>query len=138
MGFKMQKDEENVALLYDETPISPTHGMDHKFQAMWHIIFAYTMCLVLATALFVLWIEVETRDPSQGIYSPANEAIEYESQVFMPGVGSQLSQYQGYPNDAMDNAWNDLYSGTRIPSLSLNSKGDANMSDCRRCQVTYS
>ncbi|KID71225.1 hypothetical protein MGU_00905 [Metarhizium guizhouense ARSEF 977] len=76
-------------------------------RAFWHLIFSYMLNIVLAAIL--LWFLTKPWDPSQGIYSPANAVIEYETKVFAPGVGPSHSPYQGYPDDDMDDAWDDLY-----------------------------
>lgn len=101
-------DEEKLQLLQTSDTRSPSAPVLHsKWRGSWHLLFAYTLNLILAVVILYLWIM--PRDPLQGVYSPANSAIEYETKVFLPGVGSERSQYQGYPDDNMDKAWDDLY-----------------------------
>lgn len=53
----------------------------------------------------------------QILYSPAQDAIEYETRVFHEGFGKDKSIYQQPPSPEVDEAWDELYNFpvTRIP-----------------------
>lgn len=73
---------------------------------------------VLATTFFVLWIlarsqRSQCRDPSQGIYSPAQDVIKYETKVFAENFETK-GPYMGSPEDGIptketDKLWEDLF-----------------------------
>jgi len=45
----------------------------------------------------------------QVLYSPAQDALEYQPKTFSMGFGSRKSIYQGHPSPEVDQAWLDLY-----------------------------
>ncbi|KAK1761845.1 hypothetical protein QBC33DRAFT_462558 [Phialemonium atrogriseum] len=49
------------------------------------------------------------RDPSSTVYSPANEAIEYEEKLFKGGFFTKANEYMGFPTKETDEAWSDLF-----------------------------
>jgi hypothetical protein len=48
-------------------------------------------------------------DDQGGLYSPAENAVEYTPLVFKLGTGHSVSAYQGFPTDEVDRLWEDLY-----------------------------
>lgn len=81
---------------------------------------AFALCVpyVLSTILLVLWIKEKNKnrtctDPSQGIFSPAQDVIEYETRVFAenfvtkgPYMGAEGD---GIPTNETDRLWEELY-----------------------------
>ena len=51
--------------------------------------------------------------------APAQEAVKYKHVVFTQGFRNEKSKYQGPPNEAVDQAWEDLY-GACHKRLSIN------------------
>lgn len=84
-----------------------------------HLCFACltNFCLCIA----FLWAFYRSADPSIRLFSPANDAIEYENVVFFDSV-NHASPYEGEPDKAKDEMWNDLYRNTSVlgidPALS--------------------
>jgi len=112
--------EEGLSLLQTDDVDPPSlPDTDAKGTRVFYLLFTCTLNIVLTSIL--LWLVFRPWDPSQGVYSPANSVIQYETKVFLPGVGSLRSQYQGYPDDNMDNAWDDLYKCKLIPQPSKTS-----------------
>jgi hypothetical protein len=62
------------------------------------------LCVLLS-----LWNGTVKRRPLIAVIAPANEAVEYETVVFRRGFGTGKSPYQGYPTEAHDALWDDLY-----------------------------
>ncbi|KAH7030008.1 hypothetical protein B0J12DRAFT_745274 [Macrophomina phaseolina] len=65
--------------------------------------------LALAIALAAkLYSAKECRDPSLGVWSPANNAVEYHEVHFQAALANQTA-YMGFPNDEIDKRWSELY-----------------------------
>ncbi|KAG9185548.1 hypothetical protein G6011_06879 [Alternaria panax] len=102
----------------DEVPISPTR------QTQWtriHLLGLYFLIAVQAVVL--LWSDYRVpRDPSQLIYSPAADAVEYQI-VDFGKYFLRRNEYMGergqLPTDEVDALWNDLYDGKFFFSFSI-------------------
>lgn len=53
-------------------------------------------------------IEFSVSD-APNVYSPANDAVEWEAVVFHNNFHEDRTQYQGPPTDEVDKAWEGLY-----------------------------
>ncbi|KAK4031469.1 hypothetical protein C8A01DRAFT_51453 [Parachaetomium inaequale] len=78
-----------------------------------HLVFLYAsnvLLLVFCSTLVWRLSCKPFRDPTTGVYSPANEAIEYIKEFkFRPAL-FEKSAYMGFPTDETDRLWKDLYS----------------------------
>ncbi|KAL3421691.1 hypothetical protein PVAG01_05847 [Phlyctema vagabunda] len=77
-----------------------------------HIQTLYTTNFILLAAVLALLFTVREkslRDPSLGIYSPANEAVEYIEEQWFRAALFNNTPYMGYPDDEKDKLWEDLY-----------------------------
>jgi len=60
-------------------------------------------------------IEYVYRD--QEVYSPARDAIEYQTTVFVSSFGEHKTKYQGPPTDEVDENWDELYDAVGITRI---------------------
>src|ERR1700761_5190594 len=51
--------------------------------------------------------------------APARKVVEYETKSFHQGFGNDTSPYQGWPNDEIDQRWEDMYSSQFVPFITL-------------------
>ncbi|KAJ3558166.1 hypothetical protein NM688_g1083 [Phlebia brevispora] len=76
---------------------------------------------VLLFAGFILWLR-NTRparimkETCQLLYSPAQDAIQYEVKQFRNGIWD-ATIYEGEPSEELDQAWNDLYNDFGISQI---------------------
>ncbi|EPE30612.1 hypothetical protein GLAREA_03579 [Glarea lozoyensis ATCC 20868] len=75
-----------------------------------HVLYAVNLVLSCAVlALFWAVSNIAVHDPSLGVYSPANGAVEYiKEQPFRAALFNN-TPYMGYPTDETDKLWEDLY-----------------------------
>lgn len=115
--LNLAADAEDVQLL--EKDKQDPEGRRNHIKSTVHIFFLYCVIaslIVIVLALFTARNE-ECKDPSQGIYSPAQDVIEYETRVFDENFQSKGpymgrpdgSPDAGIPTDETDALWEDLY-----------------------------
>lgn len=111
---------ENVNLKEDASKAEQYLPYDPKLRRLRQYIWALCICNVLlllaGVRLALHWTVDRPRehlDPSLGIYSPANEEVEYLEKRFNRSRGTDKSEFQGWPNDEIDEYWRRHY----IPAI---------------------
>ncbi|CAN8099970.1 unnamed protein product [Discula destructiva] len=81
-------------------------------RASWQIIclcFSNGILLLVTIGLGIkLYRNQDLEDPSLGVWSPANGAVEYEELHFTAALANK-TEYMGFPDDEIDKRWSDLY-----------------------------
>ncbi|KAK3688793.1 hypothetical protein B0T22DRAFT_460242 [Podospora appendiculata] len=107
-------DTEKEGLVYH--PSYGSHSINSQ-RKVWscsrsHVLSLYAsnaLLLVLCFALVTRLVNKPFRDPTLGVYSPANEAVEYIKEYkFRPSLFDK-SPYMGFPTDKTERLWKDLY-----------------------------
>ncbi|KAI0073073.1 hypothetical protein K474DRAFT_1603983 [Panus rudis PR-1116 ss-1] len=108
-------DDGEKGVRYEEVtgtlPVPSTVNVLRK-SGLWVVLLAHgLLTLVLAVALLRKEAPNCPINPvyPQVLYSPAQEALEYEPKTFSMGFGSKKTIYQGPPSNETDKAWDDLY-----------------------------
>ncbi|KAK8044802.1 hypothetical protein PG993_004826 [Apiospora rasikravindrae] len=86
-----------------------------------HIVISYTLNVILLSLVAILAVRQDKgprADPSVGVYSPANEAIEYIPQHKFQSALFSHTPYMGFPTDETDQLWKDLYNEVAISTIS--------------------
>ncbi|KAK3368288.1 hypothetical protein B0H63DRAFT_565013 [Podospora didyma] len=81
------------------------------FYSKSHILALYGVNLLLIILLVCQWVFLRRHDPSLGIYSPANGAVEYIEKMKLRPALFNLTEYMGYPTSdgRTDELWSNLY-----------------------------
>ncbi|PSS12323.1 hypothetical protein M430DRAFT_21419 [Amorphotheca resinae ATCC 22711] len=113
-SFLKADDVERTAFL--EQPGNSKKRLFKPIFLVW-VINATLMVAVLA----LLW-ERKSAMPTphfrdQGIYSPAQDEIEYKTVIFSSAFGKHKSKYQGPPTDEVDALWDELYNAVGISRI---------------------
>ncbi|KAF7794186.1 hypothetical protein EIP86_005317 [Pleurotus ostreatoroseus] len=95
-----------------------------KLRILHWTITAQTVAIVLAFLVFAFRGNRFTAQPErdkcgQLVYSPVQDAIEYETRFFDESVDRFASIYSSDPSDEVDRAWDDLYNGLGPAQISL-------------------
>ncbi|KAK3689471.1 hypothetical protein B0T22DRAFT_440950 [Podospora appendiculata] len=102
-------------------PFSRRRGI-FKFQARvpWMSLIPWTLFLGLSH-----WVlhQYQRRGPTnpifpQMLYSPAQNALEYEVRKFRLGLDGDTTEFQGQPSPELDKNWSNLYDSKRIGNQS--------------------
>ncbi|KAH6653029.1 hypothetical protein BKA67DRAFT_659676 [Truncatella angustata] len=120
-----EKDSDCSTLLSgeDEHDIGENDGLlkSHSYKALArphrlcliHIVVLYVCNVISLVVIAVLWSSPSGRghDPTLGVYSPANEAVEYVEAKHFRAALFNLTEYMGYPtaDGRTDQLWSDLY-----------------------------
>ena len=92
-----------------EGPGTGRKKLSAEFRVLWTSIF---LNVVLIGCIVFLIISSRqgycSTSPARSVYSPADEAAEFETVVFRTGLKNDRSPYIGL-EDAVDEAWEDLY-----------------------------
>ncbi|MCJ1430306.1 hypothetical protein MMC29_008223 [Sticta canariensis] len=127
----MTLDEKNEDLqLLGTSQQDPQVLHRRRIQSTVHIFFLYCVIaslIIVVLALFTRPHHGECKDPSQGIYSPAQDVIEYETQVFdenFQSKGPYMGRPDGMPDAGIptnetDALWDDLYQCMFLPPPSF-------------------
>ncbi|KAI9733819.1 MAG: hypothetical protein M1818_007086 [Claussenomyces sp. TS43310] len=85
-----------------------------------YVVWVINAALVVAVVA-LLWERNSARPTrrcrDQEVYSPAEEAIEYQTVVFSSAFNKHKSKYQGPPTDETDEAWDQLYNAVGISRI---------------------
>ncbi|KAL2705719.1 hypothetical protein AAEP93_000969 [Penicillium crustosum] len=77
-----------------------------------HVVILYVMNILLLVVAGVLVSQLAQRpfqDPTVGVYSPANDAIEYVKEFKFRAALFEKTPYMGFPSDETDRLWEELY-----------------------------
>ncbi|OJJ42509.1 hypothetical protein ASPZODRAFT_76693 [Penicilliopsis zonata CBS 506.65] len=80
--------------------------------SVYHLYALYTTNGLLLFILLMLLAQMRQQclaDPSLGVYSPANTAVEYIKEVPFRAALFNNTPYMGFPTDETDKLWSDLY-----------------------------
>ncbi|KAH8882945.1 hypothetical protein GQ53DRAFT_831136 [Thozetella sp. PMI_491] len=115
MGEKGRESDDQQGLLQDEEleDLISQRARDHTLnqRLRWqklHVAVLYLVILCLGLLLAWSLTRVRVQDPFAEVYSPANQAIEYEDVTFFDNIRN-FSPYQMPPSDYVDRIWEDLY-----------------------------
>ncbi|KAK7992604.1 hypothetical protein PG988_001398 [Apiospora saccharicola] len=120
-----EEEEEECTLIENETTATLTRVLP-----LWAKV-TLLVSIPLNISFFaaaVLWHSSTKRDPSQLLYSPAQDAVQYEIKKFHRGFGQDKTIYQGDPSPELDAEWKSLYDSmgiirlTRSQAASLSNK----------------
>ncbi|KAK4043257.1 hypothetical protein C8A01DRAFT_43745 [Parachaetomium inaequale] len=111
-AFAVDAEKESLVFQHDGP------GSQRREKRPWTSSRAHVLCLYASNVLLLVFCSTLVwrlarkpfRDPTIGVYSPANEAIEYIREYkFRPAL-FEKSAYMGFPTDETDRLWKDLYS----------------------------
>ncbi|PYI07694.1 hypothetical protein BO78DRAFT_366516 [Aspergillus sclerotiicarbonarius CBS 121057] len=74
-----------------------------------YILYTTNGLFLFIIVMLLLQIRQNSSDPTLGVYSPANEAVEYISEVPFRAALFNNTPYMGFPTDETDKLWSDLY-----------------------------
>ena len=140
MGHRQSEQSSHAS----EEPLLPENGLKNGLEAAmsfdadelrysknsasrWRSVFWLQSGLNLFLVLLVVYLASRLNsttssdgDPSLQLYSPANDAVEYEFKQFNRSRGVDKTPWQGWPSDEIDQMWNDLYMPGIITTVDAN------------------
>ncbi|KAJ3558244.1 hypothetical protein NM688_g1041 [Phlebia brevispora] len=119
----MSPDEE-----YKLLPSSPVHDLEEpqvrpRQRFSTNIVLRWLLAAqsLMTLALLIAWLRARQPSPhicSQLLYSPAQDAIVYETKKWTMAQNESLAMYSGDPSDEVDKAWDELYADFGLSQLS--------------------
>ncbi|KAK4240933.1 hypothetical protein C8A03DRAFT_30900 [Achaetomium macrosporum] len=106
--------------LISSSPPWPLYETRGWFYSRTHILLLYALNLVLLVAVAVLAARLSHQpflDPTLGVYSPANEAVEWIKEIKFTSALFSRTPYMGFPTDETDQLWLDLYDSVAISKI---------------------